>query len=60
MPQDDILDVAVQYPPDDCDRLAGATQQEETRRQLADLQIRVRHLEQLVHRLLNESQGDGR
>ena len=61
MPQDDILESAIRYPiPDDCDRLAGATQQEETRRQLADLQIRVRHLEQLVHRLLNESQGDGR
>lgn len=59
MPQDDILDVAVQYPPDDCDRLVDAWQ-EEARRQLADLQVRVRHLEVIVHRLLNECTGDGR
>lgn len=37
-----------------------AAEQEETRRQLAELQDRVRHLEVLVHRLLNEQQGDGR
>lgn len=59
MPQDDILDIAVQYPPDDCDRLVDAWREEATR-QLADLQMRVRHLEVIVHRLLNECTGDGR
>jgi len=59
MPQDDILNVAVQYPPDDCDRLVDAWP-EEARRQLADLQMRVRHLEVIVRRLLNEGTGDGR
>jgi len=37
-----------------------AAEQEETRQQLAELQDRVRHLEVLVHRLLNEQEGDGR
>jgi hypothetical protein len=37
-----------------------AAEQEETRRQLAELLERVRHMEVLVHRLLNELQGDGR
>ena len=37
-----------------------AAEQEETRRQLAELQDRVRYLEVLVHRLLNEHQGNGR
>jgi hypothetical protein len=34
--------------------------EQETQRQIGDLQDRVRHLEVLVHRLLNEQQGDGR
>ena len=37
-----------------------AAEQEETRRQLAELLERVRHMEVLVHRLINELQGDGR
>jgi hypothetical protein len=37
-----------------------AAEQEENRRQLAELLERVRHMEVLVHRLLNELQGDGR
>ena len=37
-----------------------AAEQEGPRRQLAELQDRVRHLEVLVHRLLNEQEGDGR
>ena len=37
-----------------------AAEQEENRRQLAELLERVRHMEVLVHRLINELQGDGR
>ena len=41
-------------------RVMTEAEQEENRRQLAELLERVRQLETLMHRLINELQGDGR